>query len=278
MTATYWMIGRAIVEREQRGVSRAGYGEAVMQHLAEELSARYGRGFSRRNLEQMRGFYLTWSRLQTASALSPGLTKPQMPSALFDAPTFPLPWSHYVRLLAVRNAHARAFYETEALRGGWTIRQLVRQIGTQFYERTALSKNKAAMLSKGTKPKPDDMVTAEEELKDPLVLEFLDLKDEYSESDVEEALIVRLEQFLLHLYLNYAREHWTRPDENPPVGLVLCAEKDEAVARYALDGLPNKNPRRGVPDKAPRGASASRRVGEDTAASRPARSGWLTSQ
>ena len=211
-----------------------------------------------------------------------------------EAPAFPLPWSHYVRLLSVKNGSARAFYETEALRGGWTIRQLSRQIETQFYERTALSKNKVAMLARGAKRKPEDTVSAEDELKDPLVLEFLGLKDEYSESDLEAALIHHLEQFLLelggdftfvgrqrrlrvgdawyridllffhrvlrclvvidlklgafthadagqmHLYLNYAREHWMIGDENPPVGLILCAEKDDAVARYALEGLPNK--------------------------------------
>jgi predicted nuclease of restriction endonuclease-like (RecB) superfamily len=174
------------------------------------------------------------------------------------------------------------------------VRQLDRQIGTRFYERTLLSRDKAAMLRKGEKAGPDDAVTAEEEIKDPFVLEFLDLKDEYSESDLEEALIRHLETFLLelgndftfvgrqrrlriddewyrvdllffhrrlrclilidlklnkltagdvgqmHLYLNYAREHWTHPDENPPVGLILCAEHRSGVARYALDGLPNK--------------------------------------
>ena len=87
-----------------------------------------------------------------------------------------------MRLLSVKNANARAFYETEALRGGWTIRQVSRQIETQFYERTALSKNKAAMLERGGKRRPEDAVSPEEELKDPFVLEFLGLKDEYSES------------------------------------------------------------------------------------------------
>jgi predicted nuclease of restriction endonuclease-like (RecB) superfamily len=206
---------------------------------------------------------------------------------------FPLPWSHYVRLLSVRNEFARAFYETEALSGGWSVRQLDRQIGSQLYERTALSRNKAAMLAKGAKPKPGDRLSPDEEIKDPLVLEFLGLKDEYSEADLEEALIRHLETFLLelggdfafvgrqrrlriddawyrvdliffhrvlrclvvvdlkldtltpgdigqmHLYCNYARAHWTRPGENPPVGIILCAAKGEALARYALDGLPN---------------------------------------
>lgn len=89
-----------------------------------------------------------------------------------------------MRLLAVENTRARTFYETEALRGGWTSRQLDRQIQSQFYERTALSRNKAAMLRKG-RAKAEDVVTAEEEIEDPFVLEFLDLKDEYSESDLD---------------------------------------------------------------------------------------------
>ncbi|MCK5526657.1 MAG: DUF1016 family protein, partial [Candidatus Latescibacteria bacterium] len=207
---------------------------------------------------------------------------------------FRLPWSHYVRLMSVKNPEAQKFYETEALRCGWSVRQLNRQISSQFYERTALSRNKAAMLKKGEKAQPEDTVTPEDEIKDPFVLEFLDLKDEYSENDLEEALIRHLESFLLelgsdfcfigrqkrlrvgnawyrvdllffhrklrslvvidlkigafthadagqmHLYLNYARENWTHEGENPPVGLILCAEKNEAVARYALEGLPNK--------------------------------------
>ena len=210
------------------------------------------------------------------------------------ASRLPLPWSAYVSLLGVKNELARAFYETEALRGGWSVRQLDRQINSQFYERTAISRNKAAMLKKGEKALPEDCVHPAEEIKDPFVLEFLGLKDEYSESDLEEALIRHLETFLLelgsdfcfigrqkrlrigdewyrvdllffhrrlrclviidlkigkfthadagqmHLYLNYAREHWVHADENPPVGLILCARKDDAVARYALEGLPNK--------------------------------------
>ena len=112
---------------------------------------------------------------------------------------FPLSWSHYVRLLSVEKPEARAFYEAEALRGGWTVRQIDRQIGTQFYERTLLSRDKAAMLRKGQKARPEDALTPEEEIKDPFVLEFLDLKDEYSESDLEEVLIRHLETFLLEL-------------------------------------------------------------------------------
>ena len=298
MTAAYWLIGRHIAELEQEGRSRAEYGKETVERLAADLSARYGRGFSVRNVWQMRAFYLSWPIMQTPSAESGDEQIVQTPSAESLLNTirsrFPLPWSAYVRLLSVRNERARAFYEPEALRGGWTVRQLDRQINSQLYERTALSRNKAALLAEGGEVGPGDGVLPEEEIKDPFVLEFLDLKDEYSESDLEEALIRHLEAFLLelggdfcfiarqrrlrvgdewyrvdllffhrrlrclvvidlkigkfthadagqmHLYLNYAREHWVRREENPPVGLILCAQKDEAVARYALEGLPNK--------------------------------------
>jgi predicted nuclease of restriction endonuclease-like (RecB) superfamily len=307
MTTTYWAIGRRIVEQEQQGAARAGYGERLLKRLAHDLSRRFGRGFSERNLEQMRAFYLGWP-IQKISAQRIALSSSteaadisQTPSAKSSvasvgagSTSFPLPWSHYVRLMAVRNAHARAFYEVEALRGGWTIRQLDRQIQSQFYERTALSRNKVALLRKSDQSQAGDDVTPDEEIKDPYILEFLGLKDEYSESELEEALLGKLQALLLelggdfafvgrqhrlrvgdewyrvdlmffhrrlrclviidlklgklthadagqmHLYLNYAREHWVLPGENPPVGLILCAEKDHAIAKYALDGLPNK--------------------------------------
>ncbi len=190
MTATYWEMGRRIVEIEQGGTRRANYGEALLKHLAADLSARFGRGFSERNLDQMRLFYTKWQISQTLSAK-------------FDAGEvarrFPLSWSHYVRLLAVRDDNARVFYEAESLRGGWSVRQLERQINSQFYERALLSKNKVAMLTKGVKTKPEDTITPEEEIKSPFVLEFLGLKDEYSESELEAALIEHLETFLLEL-------------------------------------------------------------------------------
>jgi predicted nuclease of restriction endonuclease-like (RecB) superfamily len=307
MTMTYWAVGQRIVEEEQQGEARADYGEVLVSRLAVDLTARFGRGFGQRNVFNMRAFYLSHrdTILQTASAKSrsgPVRQKFQTlsgESVRLDelarlAGQFPLPWSCYVRLLSVRSPEARHFYEGEALRGGWTVRQLDRQIGSQFYERTALSKNKVTMLRKGQQQAPDDVVTPEEEIKDPFFFEFLNLKDEYSESDLESALISQLETFLLelggdftfvgrqrrlrvgdawykidllffhrrlrclviidlkldklthadagqmHLYLNYAREHWMVDGENPPVGLILCAGKDSAVAHYALEGLPNK--------------------------------------
>ena len=208
MTAAYWEIGRRIVETEQKGKRRAEYGERLVERLAADLTARFGRGFSRQYLQQMRMFYLSWplqeirqtlssefvpvevyqtafERSQTLYAKSSGQVPPLDLSAI--ANRFPLPWSAYVRLLSIKDPAARAFYETEALRGGWMIRQLDRQINSQFYQRVALSRNKAAMLAKGEIALPEDTVTPEEAIKDPYVLEFLNLKDEYSESDIEDA-------------------------------------------------------------------------------------------
>ena len=112
---------------------------------------------------------------------------------------FPLSWSHYVRLMSVKKPHARAFYEAEAIRGGWSVRQLDRQVGTQFFERVAASKRPEAMLGRARTPDPRDAVSVRDELHDPYLLEFLQLKDEYGESDLEEAIIQRLEWFLLEM-------------------------------------------------------------------------------
>ena len=216
ITAAYWLIGHRIVEFEQSGEERAEYGAALLERLAEDLTRRFGRGFSRQNIQNMRMFYLSFPPDKIRQTLSGKLGRPpqlpirQTPSGNSEPVSvevslddllaaFPLPWSAYVRLLSVSNELARNFYETEALRGGWSVRQLDRQIGSQFYERTALSKNKAAMLTSGRKQRPEDLVRPDEEIKDPFVLEFLGLKDEYSESDLEEALIQHLETFLLEL-------------------------------------------------------------------------------
>lgn len=142
----------------------------------------------------MRAFYQAYPIISLAlsAELATRTKLPAAPGAQIvqtASAQFPLTWSHYVRLLAVKDALARQFYEAEALRGGWSFRQLDRQIDSLYYERTALSKNKAAMLAKGQKPIPGDAVTPEEEIKDPFVLEFLELKDEYSETQLEEALI-----------------------------------------------------------------------------------------
>ncbi len=124
MTAAYWEIGRRLVEVEQGEPARAEYGTQLLKRLSADLTARFGRGFSRQNLQQMRQFYLAWQKCQTLSS----------ESELTDhASQFPLPWSHYVTLLRVQNPSAREFYETESLRGGWSLRQLDRQVNSLFY-------------------------------------------------------------------------------------------------------------------------------------------------
>ena len=148
-------------------------------------------------------------KIQTASGKSPAQRREKSQTvsdrlSLDDlVACFPLPWSAYVRLLSVKNEQARKFYEAEALRGGWSVRQLDRQIHSLFYDRTALSRSKAKMLAKAD-ARHEDAITPEEEIKDPYVLEFLGLKDEYSESEIEEALILHLERFLLELGGDFA--------------------------------------------------------------------------
>lgn len=142
MTATYWELGRRIVEFEQKGSRRAAYGEEVLARIAADLTARFGRGFSVRNLRSFRSFYLGWPIRQSVSAESNKAipAKRQTPSAeLASMSRFPLPWSHYVRLMSVTDEHARSFYETEALRSGWSFRQLDRQIRNSKNETEALA-------------------------------------------------------------------------------------------------------------------------------------------
>jgi predicted nuclease of restriction endonuclease-like (RecB) superfamily len=150
----------------------------------------------------MRNFYIGWEISQTPSAKSGMALAPvtaPIKQGLVPLDAFPLSWSQYVRLMSVVSLKARAFYESETIRGGWSVRQLDRQIGTQFYERTTHSKRQDLMLARGQQAKPEDMVSIEDEIRDPYLLEFLNLKDEYSENDLEEAIIRHLEWFLLEL-------------------------------------------------------------------------------
>jgi len=150
----------------------------------------------------MRAFYLAWPRPGTVPAKSPSSAatagagriaqtlSAQLVGVVASQCTalFPLPWSHYVRLLAVKSTHARAFYESEALSGGWTIRQLDRQIQSRLYERTGLSRDKAAPPGESNQFHAGDSLTWDEQIKDPYVLEFLGLKDELSKSELKDTL------------------------------------------------------------------------------------------
>ena len=181
MTTTYFLIGKRIVEEEQGGEKRAEYGENLIIKLSEKLTRDYGKGFSKRNLEQMRKFYLTYSISQTVSA------------------EFKLSYSHYLTLMRVANIEERNFYEIEAINNSWSLRELKRQMDSALYERLVLSRDKEKVLELSQKgqliEKPQDII------KDPYILEFLGLDEKaiYSENDLETAIINHIEKFIMKL-------------------------------------------------------------------------------
>ena len=179
MVESYWTIGQTIVEHEQRGEVRAAYGKGVLKEVAARLTTEFGKGFDERELRKMRQFYLTF---QNRDTLRPELT-----------------WSHYRRLISVENEQARQWYMNEAADGAWSTRQLDRQIATLYYERLLASKEKDSVISEA-KEKMGQMIP-QQFIRDPFVLEFLNLKDYPSlhESVLEQALIDHLQQFLLEL-------------------------------------------------------------------------------
>ena len=187
MVQTYFEIGRLIVEEEQHGNIRAEYGKETLKNLSIKLTANYGKGFSQRNLEQMRQFYLVYST-----------QIPQTPSAKFT-----LSYSHYLFLMRIENPEERKFYEIESSQNNWSLRELKRQFDSALYERLSLSKDKEKVKSLAVQGQiienPSDIV------KDPYVLEFLGLPEKayYSESELESRLLEKLENFLLELGKGY---------------------------------------------------------------------------
>ncbi len=271
---TYWEIGKRIVEFEQKGGIRAEYGSRLLIKLSKDLKAKYGKGFSRSNLQYMRLLYLKYPKCQTLSGK--------------------LTWSHYVELLSVSDDIARSFYEKQCIKEGWSVRELRRQIDSMLFERIALSKDKKGVLELAKK---GHIVKKEEDIvKDPYVLEFLGIpeKYQYTEKELEERIIDNLQMFLLelgkgfafvarqyritlgnnhfyvdlvfyhtilkcyvlidlkvgkithqdigqmNLYLNYFKREENREGDNPPVGIILGAEKDDILVEYALGGISNK--------------------------------------
>ncbi|MFC1752856.1 YhcG family protein [Thermoproteota archaeon] len=215
MVNTYFEIGRLIVENEQKGNVKADYGEAILDQLSSQLIFEFGKGFSTTNLKQMRTFYLVYGKGQTVSdelgkqqRLSVKSQKTQTPSAkLAKSETvsrkFTLSWSHYVFLMRL-DAHERNFYEIEATQNNWSLRELKRQFNTALFDRLRLSKDKDGVKALNEKgqiiTKPHDAV------KDPYILEFLGLKEDasYSESELEQAIIDKIEHFLLELGKGFA--------------------------------------------------------------------------
>jgi len=185
MVQAYWRIGRVIVEEEQRGKKRADYGRALIEELAERLTVNFGKGFDKSNLWHMRKFYLTFPDI-------------------LDAVRRELSWTHYRMLLRVEKDDARSFYEIEAANSHWSTRELDRQIGSLLFERLALSRDKKKVLQLAAEGQI--VREAEDLIKDPYVLEFLNLKENRAllEKDLEQGLIDRLQAFLLELGKGFA--------------------------------------------------------------------------
>ena len=195
MVITYFEIGRKIVEEEQNGKERADYGKAVLKELSKVLTKEFGKGFSVRNIEQMRKFYFVYSNSQTLSAKSNlPIEKQQTLTAEFE-----LSWSHYLTLMRMDNENERKFYEIESVKNNWSVRELKRQYDTALFTRLALNRNTEKIKELSIKgqilEKPKDAI------KDPYILEFIGLPEntEYSESDLEQKIIDKLEHFLLEL-------------------------------------------------------------------------------
>ena len=294
----YWLIGREIVQALQGGEARAQYGDVLIADLSKRLTEHFGAGFSAANLKNFRQFYLAYSDRAVSIgspsgsqlAVSDGLNPISYPTGSESPSGFhpDLSWSHYRALMRVENIVARRFYETEAVQSHWSRRDLERQIGSLFYERLLASTDKTSMLEGVRKEaiplNPLDM------LKDPYVLEFLDLPNvpQLQESQLEQAIIDKLQHFLLELgrgfsfvarqkrmrfddkdfyvdlvfynyllkcfvlidlkigelshqdigqmdgYVRMYEAHAKVEGDNPTIGLILCSEKNAAVARYSI--------------------------------------------
>ena len=224
---TFYAIGRWIVEVEQQGESRAKYGRRIIKNLSEAMNTQFGRGFSVDTLENARKFYQTYQgRISETVFRKFAVEKSETVFRLFEETLpFTLPWSHYLLLMRIKNENERKFYEIEATQSGWSIRTLQRQYNSSLYERLALSREKDEVLRLASEgnivTRPQDIV------KQPTVLEFLGLdeKARFVESDLETAIINKLQKFLLELgkgYLFEARQkRFTYREENFYVDLVF---------------------------------------------------------
>ena len=269
MVEAYWNIGKQIVQEEQNGKERAEYGSYLIKELSLKLTEEFGKGFSQRNLRNMRQFYSSFQIWQTVSAK--------------------LSWSHYTLLLKIQNEKSRTWYVNEASASNWSVRALERQIGTHYYERIISSKEKVSVIEEAQENTKDLQLTPKDIIKDPYVLEFLDLKDKISfrESDLESALIEKIQGFLLELgrgfafvarqkriktelsdfyidlvfynyilkcfvvidlkhgklthqdigqmdmYVNMFDDLEKAKEDNPTIGIILCADKDNTVVKYS---------------------------------------------
>jgi len=191
MVFTYLEIGRMIVNEEQNGKQRAEYGKQIIKELSSRLSTEFGKGFSVTNLQQMKNFYNIYGKQQTVSVKSE--------DGIVQNNNFQLSWSHYLFLMRIDNIDERKFYEIETFENNWSLRELQRQFDSSLYERLSLSRNKKAI--KELSEKGQIIEKAKDSLKDPYILEFIGLpeNEKYSESELEQRIIDKLEHFLLEL-------------------------------------------------------------------------------
>ena len=267
MLNLYWNIGKAIMEIQQ-GDKRASYGDALLEKLSQKLTVEFGKGFSKRNLERMRKFYIYFPIATTVSSQ--------------------LSWSHYLEIIKIEENAKRNFYKNEAINSKWSVRELQRQRDSLLYERLTLSADKEKILE--LSEKGQTLKTSRDLIKDPFVLEFLDIKEntDYLESDLEKNIIEHLKDFLLELgkgftyvgnqvrltleedhfypdlvfynrllrcfviidlkigkvlhqdigqmrmYVNYYDREIKQPDENVTVGILLSTNKNETLVKYTL--------------------------------------------
>ncbi len=269
MVSTYWEIGRLIVEHEQQGQVRAEYGKQQLQQLSKQLTDEFGKGFDITNLRYMRQFYLAFPKR--------------------DAVRRELSWTHYRILVRIENQAARDWYAQEAITQNWSSRALERQIGVLYYERLLASKEKQPVEQEAQSKTSDLIESPKDYLRDPYILDFLNLQDKtYQESDLEDGIIHNLQKFLLELgkgfafverqqrirtddgdyyidlvfynyrlkcfllidlkmnklthqdvgqmdmYVRMYEEQKRAHDDNPTIGLILCSERNNTVAKYSV--------------------------------------------
>lgn len=269
MVKTYWEIGRLIVEEEQKGEKRAAYGQSQIKSLAQDLRKEFGKGFTTRNLLNMRAFYLQ--------------------NPIWHSVSTKLTWTHHRILLRVQDPKAREWYTQEAIEHSWTVRALDRQIDKLYYDRLLMSKDKAPVIQEAEEHIKSLRIDAKNYLRDPYILDFLNLPYQpVVETELEQCLINNLQQFLLELgkgfafverqqriatedqdfyidlvfynyklkcfllidlkigklthqdvgqidtYVRIYDEHRKSSDDNPTIGLILCSEKNETIAKYSV--------------------------------------------
>ncbi len=269
MVQTYFELGRRIVEHEQEGKDHSNYGEYLLERLSSELSDEFGKGYSKRNLELIRKFYLTYKIAKSPISQS-------------------VSWTHYLQLMRITKEEERKFYEIETETNYWSVRELTRQINSSLYERLRLSKDKKGVLKLAEKGQIIEK--ASDLIKDPYILEFLNLPESnsYNETELEEALINKLEHFLLELgkgftfvgrqvrftfdeehfrvdlvfynrllkcfvlidlkigklkhqdlgqmqmYVNYYDRYVKLEEENKTIGIILCKDKKDTMVEITL--------------------------------------------